>query len=69
MSDKPERTFTQTEVDALMEKHRKGLQQTIALQELRIDHLTDQIRQLSKPEHNPVAKILLAALGKEPAHV
>lgn len=68
-TSKPEpRTFTEAEVAQMMEKHRKGLQQTVKLQELRISHLEDQVRQLSRVEHNPIARILLAAMGKEPVH-
>ena len=56
--------FSQLEVNALMEKHRKGLQKTIKDQEFRISYLEDQVRLLSKLDYNPLARLIMAECAK-----
>ena len=58
-----DRTFTQAEVNTLMEKHRKGLQQRIVDQEQTIRELRRQLTQLTVPETNPLVRMLLSAIG------
>lgn len=73
--DCDKKIFSQRELNKLMEKHRKNLQKRVLDQVREIDERDAQIRELRKqlatqmiPEVNPIARVILTALGLMKGH-